>query len=85
MTVMEIDRNPPGLISRRAFRIPDNRWAVDEHWDISVPGCPMIRNPWLPHIGMEGNHYIRQIIMTDAEYNAAFPVFGDGQQSPTAA
>ena len=77
---MTIDKYPPGLIKREAFQIPEGRWVVNEHWDISVPGCPMIRNPWFPQLGQTGSDYFRQRVMTDAEYRAAFPLFGDGQK-----
>lgn len=72
---MKIADNPPGLISRRMFPIDQGRVCVEEHWDISASGCPMIQNPWLPPL-REGNNYIRQVTMTEAEYSAAFPLFG---------
>jgi hypothetical protein len=69
---MMIDDHPPGLISRRAFPTNEGRVVVEEHWDISVPGCPMIRSPWyMP--SAPGNEFIRQVIMTEAEYQAKLP------------
>lgn len=79
MTVMEIDKNPPGLISRRMFPIDQGRVVMEEHWDINVPGCPMIRNPWNPLVS-DASNCIRQVVMTREEYDAAFPLFGHGQQ-----
>lgn len=75
---MEINKRPPGLISRRVFPIDQGRVCVEEHWDLSVPGCPMIKNPWLPNPFQDHKNYIRQVTMTEAEYNSAFPVFGNG-------
>ena len=56
-----IDRNPPGLRSRRTFPINEGRWVLQEEWDISVPGCPMIKNPWQSPLQDHGNLYIRQV------------------------
>lgn len=67
---MKIDPNPPGLLSRRTFPIDRGRWVMQEEWDISVPGCPMIRSPWHSQLGMEGNKFIRQVEMTAEEHSA---------------
>lgn len=63
--------NPPGLIHRRTFPIDRGRWVMEEKWDISVPGCPMIRSPWQPPPLHQGNIYIRQVEMTAEEHAAA--------------
>lgn len=65
---MKIDPNPPGLLSRHTFQIDGGRWIMQEEWDISAPGCPMIRSPWHSPLGQEGNSFIRQVEMTDAEH-----------------
>lgn len=66
---MKIADFPPGLISRRAFPIDQGRVVVEEHWDISVPGCPLIRSPWHGPLNQPlANKYIRQITMTAEEY-----------------
>ena len=71
-----MDDRPPGLIYRFAFEPEPGRVVVQEHWDISVPGCPMIRNPWATQLD-SGNNYIRQVTMTADEYKAAKPkLFG---------
>ena len=72
-TLMKIDLNPPGLLSRRTFKIDGDRWVMREEWDISIPGCPMIRSPFHSQLGLVGNKFIRQVIMTaqeHAEYQA---------------
>jgi|GEM_PF-5916824 len=58
---------PPGLMSRIAFPIDHGRICVQEHWDISAPGCPMVRSPWHGQLG-RGDDYIRQVVMTQAEF-----------------
>lgn len=68
---MQIDPNPPGLICRRTFPINDGRWVLQEEWDISVPGCPMIQNPWLnSSLNAPQNIFIRQLEMSAEEYAA---------------
>lgn len=71
---MSIPDRHPGLLSRRAFQVDRNRVVVEERWDIDVPGCPMIRNPWLPSMQASGWLYVRQIEMTADEYNNSKPV-----------
>lgn len=68
---MEIDANPPGLVGRRSFPIDGGRWVMEERWDISVPGCPMIRSPWLVGPFNDGPIFLRQVVMT-AEEHAAY-------------
>jgi hypothetical protein len=66
----------PGLIYRRAFPIDLGRIVVEEQWDISGPGCPMIKSPWLGNFD-EGPIFTRQVIMTESEYALAEPpLFG---------
>lgn len=66
-----IERDPPGLLSRRTFPIDGGRWMLEEEWDISVPGCPMIKNPWNPPMMWTGTKFIRRLEMT-AEEHAAY-------------
>lgn len=63
-----IEKNPPGLLSRRTFPIDQGRWVMHEEWDITVPGCPMIRNPWGPTLGEDVKHIVRQVVMTAEEH-----------------
>jgi hypothetical protein len=71
---MDIPDRPPGLLSRRAFYVDRDRVVVEERWDIAVPGCPMIRNPWLQPMQVSGSLYVRQVEMTADEYNHSKPV-----------
>lgn len=70
---MKIDDFPPGLISRRAFPIDMGRIVVEETWDIDVPGCLMIRSPWHPPPLQSGSMFVRQVVMTEREYEASAP------------
>lgn len=45
---MKIADNPPGLVSREIVSVRDGIAKVREEWDITVPGCPMIINPFNP-------------------------------------
>ena len=65
---MKIDPNPPGLLYRRTFPIDRGKWIMEEKWDIGVPGCPLIRNPWMPYAQNQGNIYYRQLEMTAEEH-----------------
>ena len=76
---MEINQRPPGLISRRMFRIDDGTIVVQEDWNIDVPRCPMIRSPFHGQPGNSGPLYIRLIEMTDAEYRNANVTLFNGQ------
>lgn len=49
---------------------------MEEEWDIDVPGCPMIRSPWQPQLH-DGHIFIRQVVMTAKEYEAARVVSSD--------
>ncbi len=66
---------PPGLIRRFAFPIEDGeRVCIEEHRDLSVPGSPMIRSPWvLPSSYAAGDKHVRQVIMSAAEYAQVRP------------
>jgi hypothetical protein len=71
---VEIRDRPPGLMSRIAFD-SGNKVVVDETWNIDVPGCPMIRNPWAT-ISQPGNIYVRRMELTPEEYsNLRIPLF----------
>lgn len=69
---MQIDDRPPGLLSRRMFPVDMGRVVVEEEWDVSAPGCPLIRNPW-SQAPLEGHRYFRQVKMTREEYEATLP------------
>lgn len=73
---MEISAHPPGLLSRRFFPIDQGRWVMEEKWNIDVPGCPLIRSPWLLGPFNDGPIFIRQVEMTAAEYEAAARALG---------
>lgn len=62
---------PNGLIYRRAQPDGNGRVVLEELWDIDVPGCPMIRNPWSPQL--PGHIFIRRLIMSDREYEQSKP------------
>lgn len=72
---MNIADQPPGLISRRAFPTDGGRIVIEEHWDISVAGCPMIRSPWHPQL--LGNEFIRRVTMTESEFRMVKPQLFD--------
>lgn len=73
---MKIDPNPPGLLKRRFFPIDRGRWVMEEEWNLDVPGCPMIRSPWLPGPFNTGPVFIRQVEMTAEEYETARVALG---------
>jgi hypothetical protein len=75
---MKIADFPPGLISRRALPIDQGRMVVEEHWDISVPGCPLVRSPWHSPLNPVADKYIRQVTMTAEEYAELQPALGSG-------
>lgn len=65
---------PPGLLSRRMFRVDRGRVVVQEEWKIDEPGCPMIQNLWINPMQLaQGSRYIRQVEMTDDEFARAKP------------
>jgi hypothetical protein len=68
---VDIDKSPPGLLSRRFFPIDRGRWVMEEKWNIDVPGCPLIRSPWLPGPFNDGPIFIRQVEMTAEEYRVS--------------
>lgn len=37
-----MDPSPPGLVNRYMYSRHDRRVVIDETWDVSVSGCPMI-------------------------------------------
>lgn len=64
---VEINNNPPGLISRRTFPIDRGQWVMHEEWDIDAPGCPMVRSPYHSQL-TGGNRFVRQVIMSAEEH-----------------
>lgn len=62
---MRIDPHPPGLIRRHIYSRRDRVVIVDETWDVSVPGCPMIRVDWG---AMAWPYWLRRVEMTQAEF-----------------
>ena len=42
---MRIDPFPPGLVNRYVYSRRDRTVVIDETWDVSVSGCPMIPIP----------------------------------------
>jgi hypothetical protein len=65
---------PPGLTRRRMFPIDRGRVVVEEHWDLNVPGCPMIHSPWVNNpLKAPDGKYVRQIEMTKEQFDAAKP------------
>ena len=71
----QIDNNPPGLVHRRAFR-DGGKVIVQEEWNIDVPGCPLIRSPWNPPPENYGSIWIRQIVMSEDEFEIEGPHLG---------
>lgn len=61
------------LISRRMFPIDQGRVVIEEKWDLTSPDCPFIRNPWNPYQGPMQSPHVRQVVMTQAEYDLAKP------------
>jgi hypothetical protein len=74
---MKIDPKPPGLISRWMFPIHAGNVIVEEVWDIRVPGCPLIANPWaINPLEALGGIVKRQREMSMAEFvNSKIPLF----------
>jgi hypothetical protein len=68
---MEINPNPPGLLSRRVFRIGNGRVVIEEQWNIDAPGCPMILNPWCSPPDC-GPLFVRQVEMSEEECQDIF-------------
>lgn len=66
-----VQDTPNGLLYRRARRLDRGRVMIEEEWDIEAPGCPMIRNPWVPQV--PGRFFIRQVILSDREYEQSPP------------
>lgn len=75
---MEIAKTPPGLISRKIVAQDSNSVTIEELWDMSVPGCPYIKNPWNPP-PIEVKEFCRRATMTKAEYESAKPTIINGQ------
>ena len=75
---MEIDKNPPGLVSRKIVAQNSNSVTIEELWDMSVPGCPYVKNPWNPP-PFEVKEFYRRVKMTKDEYDAVEPLLSDGQ------
>lgn len=44
---------------------------MEEEWNIDVPGCPLIRSPWIYGPFNDGPIFTRQVEMTAEEYEAA--------------
>jgi hypothetical protein len=68
---MEIAAHPPGLLSRHFFPTDHGQWVMVEKWNIDVPGCPLIRSPWIYGPFNDGPIFIRQVEVTAEEYQAA--------------
>ena len=66
---MRISDRPPGLLARRVFSGDQDRVVIEENWDLNVPGCPMIRNPWLAPMQTRGARYVRHVEMTERQFN----------------
>lgn len=65
---------PPGLVSRRMFQIGLGRVVVEERWKIDEPGCPMICRPLINPMQLaQGPRYVRQVEMTDEEFQKVKP------------
>jgi hypothetical protein len=62
--------NPPGLLKTYIVHRDENQVVLNEEWDISVPGCPMIRNPWGPQVPTD--HIINQMVLTPEEFEMHF-------------
>lgn len=75
MNEMRNVQTTPGLLKAYIVHRDDSQVVVNEEWDISVPGCPMIRNTWAQQLGLAvqtGNHYIRQMVLTPREAEEYF-------------
>jgi hypothetical protein len=56
------------------FPINNGRVVVQEEWNIDIPGCPLVRSPFLGNdFGERQSRYIRQIEMTELEYRQIKP------------
>lgn len=64
---MKISDRPPGLIGRRMFTIDRGNVIVEEHWDISVPGCHLIRNQFV-NTRLTGPKIVRQVEMSADDF-----------------
>lgn len=59
--------NPPGLIERSVVERTEKRVIVREVWDLSVQGCPMIRDDGMPRA-----RWMRELVFTPQEYEHQF-------------
>lgn len=59
----------PGLIERKAFSLPNHLVVVEEKWNIAVPGCPMILNPFVLQARRGWSHWTRRLRLTQDEFN----------------
>lgn len=39
---LNIEKAPPGLLSRQIIAMEGNIATVEEIWDVKAPGCPML-------------------------------------------
>lgn len=77
MSTMENTPKPPGLLSRKIVAQDSSSVTIEEIWDMSVPGCPYIKNPWNPP-PIEVKEFYRRVEMTKDEYEAVKPPLVDG-------
>lgn len=66
---MGIAHHPPGLTNRYVYSRRDRVVVVDETWDVSVSGCPMIPVPWGQHRTLVWPLWARRVEMTQEEFN----------------
>jgi hypothetical protein len=59
------------LNSRRAFRVDNGRWVIEESWNLDHPDCPMVLIYGLP-LGQKRDDYRVQKVMTNEEYRDWF-------------
>lgn len=65
---LRIDPFPPGLVNRYVYSRRDRAVVVDETWDLSVSGCPMISVPWGEVANTVWPYWVRRVEMTQAEF-----------------
>ncbi len=64
---MRIDPFPKGLVNRYVYSRWDRTVVVDETWDVSVSGCPMVPVPWA-EMPPTWPLWVRRVEMTQEQY-----------------
>lgn len=67
-TDVRIDPFPPGLVNRYVYSRRDRVVVMEETWDVSTPGCPMVPVPF-GQSAQVWPYWARRVEMTQEEFN----------------